>query len=66
MPKISFRNVKKVYPSGTYALDGINFDVEAGDFICIIGESGGGKTTLLKLAKAKRTKKPKPIPKKRY
>jgi len=49
VPKISFRNVKKVYPSGTYALDGINFDIEQGDFVCIIGESGGGKTTLLKL-----------------
>ena len=28
MPKISFRNVKKVYPSGTYALNDINFDVD--------------------------------------
>lgn len=49
MPNISFRNVKKVYPNGTYALDGINFDILQGDFICLIGESGGGKTTLLKL-----------------
>ena len=49
MPKITFRNVKKVYPSGSYALDGVNFEIEQGDFICIIGESGGGKTTLLKL-----------------
>ena len=49
MPKISFRNVKKVYPSGTYALNNINFDIEQGDFVSIIGESGGGKTTLLKL-----------------
>jgi ABC-type sugar transport system ATPase subunit len=49
VPKISFRNVKKVYPSGTYALNNINFDIEQGDFVSIIGESGGGKTTLLKL-----------------
>lgn len=49
MPKISFRNVKKVYPNGTYALNGVSFDINKGDFVCIIGESGGGKTTLLRL-----------------
>lgn len=49
MPKISFRNVKKVYPNGTYALNGVSFDINEGDFVCIIGESGGGKTTLLRL-----------------
>jgi len=49
MPKISFKNVKKVYPNGTYALKGVTFDIDKGDFVCIIGESGGGKTTLLRL-----------------
>lgn len=49
MPNISFHNVKKVYPNGTYALDGVSFDIKEGDFVCIVGESGGGKTTLLKL-----------------
>lgn len=49
MPNISFHNVKKVYPNGTYALDGVSFDINEGDFVCIVGESGGGKTTLLKL-----------------
>lgn len=49
MPNISFENVKKVYPNGTYALDGVSFTINSGDFVCIVGESGGGKTTLLKL-----------------
>lgn len=49
MPNISFQNVKKVYPNGTYALDGVSFEINQGDFIAIMGESGGGKTTLLKL-----------------
>ena len=30
-------------------LDGISFDVQDGEFICIIGESGCGKTTLLRI-----------------
>jgi multiple sugar transport system ATP-binding protein len=49
MPNISFRNIKKVYPNGTYSLNGVSFDINKGDFVCVIGESGGGKTTLLRL-----------------
>lgn len=49
MPNISFQNVKKVFPDGTYALDGVSFEIRQGEFVCIMGESGGGKTTLLKL-----------------
>lgn len=49
MPNITFENVKKVYPNGTYALDGVSFTINEGDFVCLVGASGGGKTTLLKL-----------------
>ncbi len=46
---IDFRNVKKVYPNGTTALDGINLHIDDGEFVFIVGPSGAGKTTLMKL-----------------
>ncbi len=46
---IEFRDVKKVYPNGTVALDGINLRINDGEFVFIVGESGAGKTTLMKL-----------------
>ena len=46
---IEFRNVKKVYPNGTVALGGVNLRVEDGEFVFIVGHSGAGKTTLMKL-----------------
>jgi NitT/TauT family transport system ATP-binding protein len=42
------RNVKKSY-GRLKVIDGVSFDVEEGDFVCLIGESGCGKTTLLKM-----------------
>ena len=48
MAKIECKNLKKIYDGGVYALDGVTFTLETGDFLTIIGESGGGKTTLLK------------------
>ena len=29
-------------------LSGINFEINAGDYFCIVGENGSGKTTLMK------------------
>lgn len=46
---IEFKNVKKVYPNGTKALDGINLRIEDGEFVFIVGHSGAGKSTLTKL-----------------
>lgn len=46
---IDFQNVKKSYPNGTLALDGVNLHVEDGEFVFIVGHSGAGKTTLMKL-----------------
>jgi putative ABC transport system ATP-binding protein len=51
-PVMVFKDVVKVYPlpSGDVtALDDINFKVERGEFISIMGPSGSGKSTLLNL-----------------
>ena len=46
------KNIKKTYKTEniiTEALKGVNFSVEKGEFISIMGESGAGKTTLLNI-----------------
>ena len=45
---IDFINVEKTYRSGVEALKGVNFTIEDGEFVFIIGKSGSGKSTLLK------------------
>ncbi len=46
---IYFDNVSKIYPDGTTALDGVTLSVKQGEFVSIVGHSGAGKTTLMKL-----------------
>ena len=46
---IEFRNVSRVYNNGTEALHNINLKVEKGEFVFIVGSSGAGKSTFLKL-----------------
>lgn len=46
---IRFANVTKEYPGGIKALSDINLEIEAGEFLFLIGQSGAGKTTLAKL-----------------
>lgn len=46
---IEFKNVKKSYPNGTVALNGVNLQIDDGEFLFIVGHSGAGKTTLMKL-----------------
>ena len=45
---ISFKNVAKAYGS-VIALSDISFDIKKGEFVFITGQSGAGKTTILKL-----------------
>ena len=47
---IEFKNIKKAYGSQVI-LENFDFSVEKGEFVTIIGSSGSGKTTVLKMAK---------------
>ena len=52
MSILECKNIKKVYQTKnltTEALRDVNFSVEKGEFISIMGESGAGKTTLLNI-----------------
>lgn len=46
---IEFKNVSKIYSTGTEAVHGANFIIEKGDFAFLVGQSGSGKSTLIKL-----------------
>ncbi|WP_309130434.1 ABC transporter ATP-binding protein [Brevibacterium sp.] len=49
-PIISATNVDKTFvPGGPRVLDSVSFDVEPGEFVCLLGGSGCGKSTLLNL-----------------
>ena len=47
---IEFRDVTKIYDSnGTHALEKVNLKIEDGEFVFVVGSSGAGKSTFLKL-----------------
>ncbi|MDT4932386.1 MAG: cell division transport system ATP-binding protein [Pseudonocardiales bacterium] len=47
---IRLENITKVYPAGARpALDGISMGIEKGEFVFLIGQSGSGKSTVLRL-----------------
>lgn len=54
MPLLEVKNVKKIYTTRfggaqVQALSAVNFSVERGEYVAIMGESGSGKTTLLNI-----------------
>jgi len=46
---IVFKKVSKSFADGSQALDEVSFQIENGEFVFLIGPSGAGKTTVMKL-----------------
>ncbi len=49
MPVVEFKNVSKIYENGTVALKDISLNISKGEFVFVVGDSGAGKSTFLKL-----------------
>ena len=50
VPTVEFRDVSKIYPKmKNAAVKHISFKIEKGDFCCLIGTSGSGKTTIMRM-----------------
>ena len=49
MASLTLQDLALVYPNGTRALDSVNLDVADGEFLTVLGPSGSGKSSLLRL-----------------
>ena len=48
-PLVTLRGVHKVFANQVTALEGLNLDIRAGEFLSLLGPSGCGKSTVLRL-----------------
>src|SRR6202171_5090254 len=49
MAAVSFDGVTKTYPDGTTAVNGLDLEITDSEFMVLVGTSGGGKTTALRM-----------------
>jgi cell division transport system ATP-binding protein len=48
-PVIEFRGVSKVYAGGDVGLDQATFEIERGEFVFLVGHTGSGKSTIMRM-----------------
>ena len=46
---VTFENVTKIYEPDVAALQDVSFDIDKGEFVFIVGASGSGKSTVIRL-----------------
>ncbi len=49
MAHLELKNINKVYPNGFHAVHDFNLEIKDGEFICLVGSSGCGKSTTLRM-----------------
>jgi len=49
MAKVTLEGLSKTYPGGITAVQGVDLDVEHGEFVVLVGPSGCGKSTTLRM-----------------
>jgi NitT/TauT family transport system ATP-binding protein len=49
LPLLAVENVGHTFPDGVAAISGISLTIDAGAFVCLVGSSGVGKSTLLRI-----------------
>src|SRR5690606_37116383 len=49
MSRIELRDIRKVYPTGVVAVDGVSLTVDDGETLALLGPTGCGKSTILRM-----------------
>ena len=55
MSSVSFKNIEKVYGQKVKVIHGISFEINSGEFVVLVGPSGCGTPTLLRMRSEEHT-----------